>query len=86
MSATLPPPEKRYFIDPENAAEMARLTHQDSLVTTIMGGLFPERSDLSCVRDVLDIACGPGEWPLRSLCRCRVSPTCRWSVSISVRS
>jgi ubiquinone/menaquinone biosynthesis C-methylase UbiE len=64
MSATLPPPEKRYFIDPENAAEMARLTHQDRLVTQAMGGLFPERSDLSCVRDVLDIACGPGEWPL----------------------
>lgn len=64
MSDTLPPPEKRYFIDPENAAEMARLTHQDRLVTQAMGGLFPERSDLSSVRDVLDIACGPGEWPL----------------------
>ena len=64
MSATLPPPEQRYFIDPENAAEMARLTHQDRLVTQAMGGLFPERSDLSSVRDVLAIACGPGEWPL----------------------
>ena len=64
MTATLPPSDKRYFIDPENAAEMARLTHQDRLVTQAMGGLFPERSDLSSIHAVLDIACGPGEWPL----------------------
>jgi len=29
-----------------------------------MGGLFPERSDLSDVHDILDVACGPGGWVL----------------------
>ena len=64
MSDHSAPGEKGYFIDPENAAEMARLIHQDRLVTQAMGGLFPERSDFSAVHDLLDIACGPGEWPL----------------------
>lgn len=42
--------ESTYVIDAENAAEMARLTRQDRLITKTMGGLFPERSDLSGVR------------------------------------
>ena len=55
--------ESAYFIDPEDAAEMARLMHQDRLFTEGMGGLFPERSgDLSHIKDILDIACGPGAW------------------------
>ncbi|HET9921198.1 MAG TPA: class I SAM-dependent methyltransferase [Ktedonobacteraceae bacterium] len=58
------PDENTYFIDAENAAEMARLTTQDRLTTKGMGGLFPAQSDLSGVRDVLDIACGPGGWVL----------------------
>lgn len=53
-----------YFIDPENVAEMARLMHQNRLVTQAMGGLFPERTDFSTVSAILDIACGPGEWAL----------------------
>src|SRR5579875_3090685 len=53
-----------YFIDPENVAEMARLMHQNRLVTEAMGGLFPERADFSSVNAILDIACGPGEWAL----------------------
>lgn len=55
---------RTYPLDAENAAEMARLMSQGRLVTKIMGGLFPERSDLSAIHDVLDIGCGPGGWVL----------------------
>ena len=53
-----------YFIEAENAAEMARLMHQDRLLTKSMGGVFPERLDSSHVITVLDVACGPGGWIL----------------------
>jgi SAM-dependent methyltransferase len=53
-----------YFNDPESGAEMARLTDQDRLITKGMGGLFPERSDLSGIHRILDIGCGPGGWAL----------------------
>ncbi len=63
-----PPPSSQnnhpYFIEAENAAEMARLMHQDRLLTKSMGGVFPERLDLSHVNTVLDVACGPGGWIL----------------------
>src|SRR5215472_3460526 len=66
MSTTNNPPQndRTYFIDAENAAEMARLTRQDRLITKSMGGLFPEISDLSGVHAILDVACGPGGWVL----------------------
>jgi SAM-dependent methyltransferase len=51
-----------YFIDAENAAEMTRLTDQDHIVTKYVGGLFSELDDLSGIRRVLDVACGPGGW------------------------
>ena len=53
-----------YILDPENAAEMARLEIQDRLLTQGMGGVLPEfenRLPPGSSR-VLDIACGPGEW------------------------
>ncbi len=66
MSTPTPPrypsSENTYVLDPESAAEMARLNAQDRLVTECMGGLFPEHPDLTRVRRVLDIACGPGAW------------------------
>ena len=58
------PDESTYIIDAENAAEMARLTKQDRLLTKAKGGLFPEQYDLSRVQRILDIACGPGGWVL----------------------
>jgi ubiquinone/menaquinone biosynthesis C-methylase UbiE len=68
MSAAPEQPEKKaestYVIDAENAAEMARLMRQDQLLTSGMGGVFPEKIDLSEVQRVLDLACGPGGWPL----------------------
>jgi ubiquinone/menaquinone biosynthesis C-methylase UbiE len=56
--------KNNYFIDPETTAEMARLLRQDRLMTRAMGGLFPERENLDGIHDILDIACGPGGWPL----------------------
>ena len=65
MSTSSEPMDKNtYFIDAENAAEMARLTVQDRLTTKAMGGLFPEQADLSSIRAILDIACGPGGWTI----------------------
>ncbi len=51
-----------YVIDIEQPAETARLMEQSKLFTQAMGGPFPEALDLSGVRRVLDLACGPGEW------------------------
>ena len=53
-----------YFIEAENAAEMARLINQDRILTRCMGGLFPPRLDLTGIHDILDIACGPGGWAM----------------------
>jgi SAM-dependent methyltransferase len=55
-------PDNKYILDSESAAEMARLLDQGRLVTESMGGLFPDNFNLSDIRDILDIACGPGEW------------------------
>jgi ubiquinone/menaquinone biosynthesis C-methylase UbiE len=57
-----PQNENTYVIDPESAAEMARLLDQDLLVTKHMGGLLTERPDFANIHRVLDIGCGPGGW------------------------
>jgi ubiquinone/menaquinone biosynthesis C-methylase UbiE len=64
MSHESPPRENQYVLDPESGAEMARIMHQDHMVTRCMGGLFPEqeRATISAMRSILDIACGPGAW------------------------
>ena len=56
--------DQGYFIDAESATEMARQMNQDRLITKGMGGVFPERSDLSNIHRILDIGCGPGGWAL----------------------
>jgi len=54
--------ENTYFMNPEDAAEMARLSLQDLLLTKANGDLFPvpipEKSR------VIDLGCGPGGWLL----------------------
>jgi ubiquinone/menaquinone biosynthesis C-methylase UbiE len=52
-----------YISDERSSAEIARLIHQDQLMTTGMGGLLPE-IDLGEVQRVVDLACGPGGWAL----------------------
>lgn len=57
--------ERTYVIDPESAAEMARLMQQDRLVTQSLGGTFLARFDVNRVDDILDVGCGPGGWALQ---------------------
>jgi len=61
-----PQPDNTYIIDTESAAEMARLMRQDKLFTKGMGGIFPEKLDLTGVQRILDVACGPGGWVLET--------------------
>ncbi len=62
------PSENLYFVDPENASEMARLILQGELLTRGMGGIFTaqerETIEEKGYTRVLDLACGPGEWCL----------------------
>lgn len=52
-----------YFAgDSSNKHELARLTIQEQMVTTSMGGVLPEQTDISGLRRILDVACGPGGW------------------------
>jgi ubiquinone/menaquinone biosynthesis C-methylase UbiE len=55
-----------YVLDTESGAEMARLMRQDQLITRGMGGIFPEKPDLSDIHDILDLACGPGGWVIET--------------------
>ncbi len=52
-----------YFVaDRSNEEELTRLTIQDRLLTTAMGGVLPEQTDLTLFQKVLDVACGTGGW------------------------
>lgn len=56
-----------YFVNQELIEEMVRLNTQANLVTNAMEGVLPEQDEqvLLGVQDVLDLACGPGEWVMR---------------------
>jgi len=52
-----------YFVrDRQSQQEMLRLTIQDHMLTTAMGGVLPEQPDPAVFRRVLDIGCGTGGW------------------------
>jgi ubiquinone/menaquinone biosynthesis C-methylase UbiE len=51
-----------YFTDPESATEMARLIKQAHMLTEEMGGSLADQQHLTHAHDILDLACGPGEW------------------------
>jgi len=56
-----------YFVqDQRSEAELNRLAVQDQLVTTGMGGVWPEQTGAALWRRVLDVACGPGGWVIES--------------------
>ena len=48
--------------DRSNEEELLRLTLQDRMATTAMGGPLPEQADPISFRRVLDVACGTGGW------------------------
>jgi ubiquinone/menaquinone biosynthesis C-methylase UbiE len=53
-----------YVVDAENTAEMARLMTLATQMTENMGPLFPPQLDVSTIHNVIDIACGPGQWAI----------------------
>lgn len=55
--------QSAYFVqDRASREELARLCLQDRLLTSEMGGVFPEQRDLTGLHRVLDVGCGPGGW------------------------
>jgi len=56
-----------YFVyDRFGKEELRRLTVQDQLVTTAMGGVLSEQPDPTIFRHVLDVACGTGGWAIEA--------------------
>jgi ubiquinone/menaquinone biosynthesis C-methylase UbiE len=49
-------------LDRNSQEELHRLTIQDQLITTAMGGILPEQSDPTLFHRVLDVGCGTGGW------------------------
>lgn len=66
-SSDRPPAEhsSTYFVqNRQSEQELARLAVQDRIITTLMGGVWPEQSNPSRFRRVLDIGCGSGNWAI----------------------
>jgi ubiquinone/menaquinone biosynthesis C-methylase UbiE len=57
-------PSTYVVADPTSKEELTRLTIQEQMVTTSMGGILPEQADPTIFRSVLDVGCGPGGWLL----------------------
>ncbi len=56
-----------YFVqDRQSQQELVRLTLQDRLLTTAMGGVLPEQPDPSSFQRVLDIGSGSGSWVIEA--------------------
>lgn len=52
-----------YFVqDRSNKEDLTRLHIQDQMLTTCMGGVFPEQPNPTAFRRVLDVGCGTGGW------------------------
>src|SRR4051812_44571560 len=48
----------------QNKEEFVRLADQDCAITRLMGGVLAEQNNPETLRNVLDIACGPGVWAI----------------------
>lgn len=56
-----------YFVqDRRNKDELKRVTIQDEMITTSMGGVLPEQTNTSRFHRVLDVGCGTGGWIIRA--------------------
>lgn len=58
--------QNAYYTDPENAAEMARLTKQARMLTKAMEGPLAGLIHVEQLHDILDLACGPGAWVMET--------------------
>jgi len=52
--------------DSKKKAEVLRLTLQNTMITTAMGGVFAEQHNPDTFHDVLDVGCGTGGWILEA--------------------
>lgn len=71
MIASLDPyphelPSTYIVLNRPNEEELIRLTIQDRLLNTLMGGVLPEQTDTDAFHDVLDIASGSGGWVIQA--------------------
>jgi len=57
-------PSTYVVADPASKDELTRLTIQEQMVTTSMGGVLPEQADPTIFKSILDVGCGPGGWLL----------------------
>lgn len=57
-------PNTYVVADPTSKDELTRLTIQEQMATTSMGGILPEQADPTIFKSVLDVGCGPGGWLL----------------------
>jgi len=56
-----------YFVqDTSSELELNRVTLQDHLLTTSMGGPLPEQENPASFHRVLDIGCGTGNWAMEA--------------------
>ncbi len=55
-------PVRTLVQDRKSEKELTRLTIQDRLMTTAMGGVLPEQADPTVFHRVLDVGCGAGGW------------------------
>ncbi len=63
-SSDVPGREIRFVADTESGETMTWLLNFDKIINNGMGGTLAERPDLSGIKAILDLACGPGGWVL----------------------
>jgi len=67
--------------DRENLQEMTRLSIQDKMANSAMGGVLPELADPTLLRHVLDVGCGTGGWLMETA---RSYPTIERLVGVDI--
>ncbi len=73
-----------YFVqDRSNEEELTRVSIQDRLITSGMGGVLPEQPDPTIFRRVLDVGCGTGDWLIEVA---KTYPAVRLLVGVDVSS
>lgn len=73
-----------YFVqDRGNEEEITRLSIQDGLLTSGMGGVLSEQVDTSKFRQILDVGCGTGGWLIEAA---KEYPTMSRLVGVDVNS